>query len=1263
MDYAILGPLAARVDGRELPLGGPRQRALLALLLVRANELVRTVRIVEELWPAGAAPATAVKTVQVYVSQLRKALGEEAIETHGAGYLLPLTADELDAARFERLVGRSRAALAHDPAGAAGSARAALALWRGSPLPDAADLGFAQGEIQRLEELRLVAVEQLLEAELALGHHAQAVPELERLVAEHPLRDRPRELLMLALYRAGRQADALAVYHDGRRALVDDLGLEPGAELQRLERAILVHDPELAPTPEPLTRAPAAAQPEPRPVAADCPACGARSVAGARFCGVCGTELPYEQPIELRKVVTVLFCDVVASTELGESLDPEADRRLMSRYFGEAGQVIRRHGGTVEKFIGDEVMAVFGVPAVRQDDALRAVRAAAELCERVPQLRVPEWEGRLQVRIGVNTGEVVAGDPSAGHGFVTGDAVNVAKRLEQAAQPGEIVIGGGTYALVAHAVVPSSVEALTLKGKARPVEAVRIERVDADAAPFPVRADVPLLGRDRELALLLDAFAAARTDGGRRATVVGEPGIGKSRLARELARRVETEAAVVVGRCPPYGEGLAFRPLREVFAQAGRGDETVRLGGHEVFAAARRLLEELAAERPLLVVFEDVHWADETFLDLIEYLGARLQAAPVLLLCLARPELAERRPGWLRDAVLLEPLDASASEQLLAALGTPPRLRSGIAGTAEGNPLFVEQLAAIADVDAPLPASIRGVLAERLDRLAREERAVLERAAVVGREFSLEDVVHLCPERLREQAPGRLLALVREGLIAPVATVYAGEGFRFRHALIRDATYDGMPKVVRSDLHALLAGRLEADGRDDEVVGHHLEQAYRNRSDLGRDDAETRALGGDAARVLETAGCVAIRNSDLSGALSLLERAAALVEPSAPSGPALLTRLGYVRNKVGDFAGAVEALDRAVGQAAAAGDRSSELRARIERQFARSFASPRQAAADNVRLAQEVLPELERLGDELGQAKAWWLRSEGDVFACRWREREVALEHALAHARRADDALDEPTMLIGLLSQALYYGPTPAADALARCEQLLAAAGRDRALRTAVSTSIAGLLAMQGRFDEARRLHADATAVAEELGLRLRAAGRAAIGAQVELLAGDGAAAELLLRQACDAAAELGAVALETTLLALLADVLVTVGRWGEADELARSVAEAASADDLVPQVLWRSSLVRASAVHGEHPDAAVLAAEALELTEGVEFPSLRVAALAAAAELAAAQGRPRAAARLLGDAHGLMAAKGNAVAAARLGERVAQVGAAAGSE
>ena len=947
---------------------------------------------------------------------------------------------------------------------------------------------------------------------------------------------------------------------------------------------------------------------------------------------------------EGRKTVTVLFCDLVAYTELAERLDPEALRLVMSGFFELARTVIERHGGTVEKFVGDEVMAVFGVPLVREDDALRAVRAATALRE---LLAGSALDRPMQVRIGINTGEVVVGDPAPGYAFVTGEPVALAKRLEQVAAPGEILLGARTHRLLAHAVQATSRGPLRLKGKRDAVGAFRLDATRSDAPAVPRRDDVPLVEREPELRRLRDAFDSVVAGGARVVTVVGEPGLGKSRLVREFAATLTGEARILVGRCPPYGEGITFTPLRELVLQLGRDESELGVTSREVFGAAQSLLAAVAREQPVVVVFDDVHWAEPTFLDLIEYLGDRLDGARVLVVCLARPELAERRPAWLREpahALSLGPLSQVGSESLLEALGVPVDARAAIAEAAEGNPLFVEQLAALAGEDAPaLPASIRGVLAERLDRLSRDERSVLERAAVIGRSFSLEAVEYLTPTEQRDGVEANLLALVRQRLVQP-ELIAPEEGYRFQHSLIREAAYESLAKATRARLHELVAARLETAGAEHALVGFHLEQAYRLRLELDSTDV---AIGARGGRLLRLAAQEAFGRSDLPATIALLARARALLPPDDAAQPVLLTELGYARIKAGDFAGAETDLDEAIERARRAGDRAAELHARVERQFARAFAASSASASASLELAQEALQEFEQLGDELGLARAWWLKADGEVLGCRWRERAAALEHALEHARRADTGLDFVSTLSGLLAQALLYGPTPAAEAIARTEQLRDDAGSDRALRATVSTSLAGLLAMQGSFDDARRVYADAVAAYEELGLHLRRASHRYVGAQIELLAGDAAAAERELRASTAALTAFGARNFAATHGALLAQVLCALRRWDEAEAQAREVGESAPDDDLWTRVLWQSALATALVQRGRVADAEPLALDALALTESVEFPDLRVAALACTAEVETARQRLESAERLLGEARDVLAAKGNVVALA----------------
>ncbi|MBA2360076.1 MAG: AAA family ATPase, partial [Actinobacteria bacterium] len=585
-----------------------------------------------------------------------------------------------------------------------------------------------------------------------------------------------------------------------------------------------------------------------------------------------------------RKTVTVVFCDITDSTPLGERIDPEVFRKVQHRYYEAVREALERHGGTVEKYIGDAVMAVFGIPIAHDDDALRAVRAAIDIRTGLGELNTKlaeEHRLRLSIRTGVNTGEVVTGDASQGHAFASGEAVATTQRLEAAARAGEILLGEATYRLVSNAVLVEPVEPLTLKGKAQPVAAWRLLGVVEGAPAFPRRLDTPMVGRERELAALHGELEAAVEDRRcRLATIVGPAGIGKSRLGNELLRTAGKEVTTLVGRCLAYGEGITYWPLRGILlsatghlSQAGieeslaGADDAERIaarlagavgtaesapGGEETFWAVRRFLEHLARERPVVVGIDELQWAEPTFLDLIEYLVGWTSDAAVLLLGLARPELLEQRPTWSTTSSLLvslDPLTGEDSQRLVDALGgddLAPEERRRILEGAEGNPLFVEQMLALA-ADAPrdaIPPSIQALLAARLDRLVPNERAVLERAAVIGREFTAGAVASLSGD---EPTASTLLSLVRRDLIQPDRSSIPGDdGFRFRHILIRDAAYLGLAKESRAGLHERYADWLERSAADlDEIVGYHLEQAFRYRQELGTADAELARRAGE----------------------------------------------------------------------------------------------------------------------------------------------------------------------------------------------------------------------------------------------------------------------------------------------------------------------------------------------------------------------------------------------------------------------------------
>jgi class 3 adenylate cyclase len=561
---------------------------------------------------------------------------------------------------------------------------------------------------------------------------------------------------------------------------------------------------------------------------------------------------------EVRKTVSVVFSDVAGSTALAEQLDPESLRRAMTRYFEVARRVHQRHGGVVEKFIGDAVMAVFGIPHVHEDDALRAVRAACELRDEVAALNRElerELGVALHVRTGVNTGLVLAGDEQQGHAFVGGDTINVAARLEHAAGAGEVLLGEATHRLVADAVRAEPVAPFVPRGKTAPVAAFRLLEVASGAAGLARRLDAPLVGRTGELDALdrlLDQAAAGPAC--ELVTVLGDAGVGKSRLLRAFAARAAGRALVLTGACPPYGESVAAEVVGQLLAQAGgaaRPDEPAvdTADPRSMFRSVRLRLETLAAARPVVVLLDDVHRAEQALLDLVDYLHA-FAGGRLLLVVAARRELLERWPGGsLRAAgtVLdLEPLtEAEAAELASGLLGRdrlPAATARQAAAWAEGNPLFVEQLLRDhGDREGsgplrlggawPAPPAVEALVAVELDHLSAEERAVLELASVVGRVFDWRSVAALAPAPLAPRVVGVLLALARRNLLQVADRRHGEDAFSFRHHLLRDAAYQAIPKRERAILHVRAADQLHDDAAD-----HHLGQAYRYLAQLAGDE-------------------------------------------------------------------------------------------------------------------------------------------------------------------------------------------------------------------------------------------------------------------------------------------------------------------------------------------------------------------------------------------------------------------------------------------
>jgi len=974
----------------------------------------------------------------------------------------------------------------------------------------------------------------------------------------------------------------------------------------------------------------------------------------------------------VRKTVTVLFCDLADSTALGERLDAETLRDLLERWYAAMRNAVEAHGGTVEKFIGDAVMAVFGVPQVHEDDALRAVRAAVEMRAGIDSLNAGLDAG-LRIRIGINSGEVVTGEGTAT--LVTGAAVTTAKRLEEAAAPGEILIGDTTRRLVENATELERVGAVPAKGKKEPVEAWRVLGTIAGAAPFARRLDAPLVGRGGELAFLHDELAAAEREGAcRLVTIYGAAGVGKSRLAGELLAQVAGSAEILSARCLPYGDGITFLPLTELVRSAG-GESAIlaavaaeedgaliadRLRGalgttaapsssEETFWAVRRVLETLARVRPLVICLEDVHWAEPTFLDLLEYIAGWSRDAPMLLLCLARPDLLDERPRWGGARVTLEPLTGSESEELLDELAAewpiPSAARAEIAEAAEGNPLFVEQMVAmLAEAgETSIPPTIQALLAARLDRLEPRERAMLERAAVAGKEFTRGAIAGLSPHEERADGAGVLLSLVRKELVRPERSAFLGDdGFRFRHALIRDAAYAAIPKSTRAELHEGMAAWLDAHDGEGELVGYHLEQAYRFRVELGL--ADEAGLATRAGALLGEAGRRAFARDDARAATNLLLRACELLPRESPLRLDLARRAALALWSTGSVDEATAMLDEHIASAAELGAPGQEWSGRLDLATWNLIAG-RVGAEELLRVAGQAIGVFEELGDEAGLGRGWRRIAHAETVIGRYGAAADAAEQALRYARSSGERFEE-AHIIDVLCTSLLYGPAPADAAIARCREMLLEAESGSVIEANIAASLAGLLAMRDSYDAARELARRAKSIYAELGLQLGSAGLSQVAGPMELLAGDLSAAERELRRGLGILEPSGAHGYQA---ALLAQVLYEQGRPREAAVQVEAAAAHAAPDNVAAQVAWRG--VRAKLDVEESPERALaLARDAVGLAETTEAPNLLADALSDLAAVLRAAGDAGADAVAL-RALDLYERKGNIPAARRVAD------------
>ena len=1242
MRVRILGPFLLDDGGRQITIGGARQRAVLADLLLHANEVVPSEQILVDLWGEDS-PASAANALQAAISRLRRMLPPGRLSTTGPGYMLQVFPAELDVAQFEQLIFEGRDALA---AGAAAEALQlldqAMMLWRGPPLADFRYEPFAQAEIARLEELQLACLEERNEAHLVLGSAGALTAELGRLVTEHPLRERLRGQLMLALYRSGRQTEALETYREFRTVLSEELGLEPSSALRKLETAILRHDPVLAP---------------------------GSATSGAPLA---------------RRPVTVLCVAVQLAPRPGAELDPEAHGVVHERVVSGLAAVLERHGGRLAASDSEHLMGVFGVTTLHEDDALRAVRASLEAREALSTeaAALPHhYPASLVYRFGLATGEALVGG-SGPLGFA-GDVGARAVMLAEAAGPGQILLGPQVRQLAAGAI---EIE------EAGP-DRFLLRSAHAGLRPLGLRLDVPLVGRGEEMRRLGAAYARATRE---RVTVtvrvIGEAGLGKTRLIQEFAGDHGREAHALTGRCLPYGEGITFWPLRDVVRQASGGDSPERIkallagevdaaavadqlhralspGGQgrtaaaEIFWAARRFLETLARRRPVLVVFEDVHWAEPTFLDLVESLALQPGSSPILLVCIGRPELLDQRPAWAAEAdraacIQLAPLGEGPATALLDSLSAGQRIapstRARLIDTAGGNPLYLEQLTVAlseqsgSDMRLELPPTIQALLSARLQRLGPGASSALARAAIVGKDFGEQAVGELLPAEARGPLSRNLQTLVAKGLVqrGPPGRIPAEE-YSFRHILIQEAAYRAIPKSLRAELHQRFADWLEAVVSDpfpgqSEILGYHLEQSVRYRNELRPADPQSAALSLRAAAHLDTAGCAAHDRGDDVAAVNLLDRAAALLPADDLALGRLYTNLGSALIEAGQFEKAKATLDHAQHITDVNGDECQHAHARVESFLLYLKVNPGEAAVDIARALPGLRSDFAAFNDDRGICNTLQLEGALHWSHSRSAAAEYAWQRAADYARKANDRRQLADIFSWLASAALW-GPTPAPEGIRRCKGYLDEIGNHPIGRAEILLNLAGLHAMQDDFTAAQAALGTAKSMLETLGPTMTAT-MIQPAALIAMLAGDPVTAERYLRVEYDSLYEMGERRFLPSTAAELARAIAAQGpsRYDEAIELLTLSREAAAEDDLSPQAVGQGLYARILADRGSCREAEELARSAVALAAQTDLLSEHADTLLELSHVLAAAGQIPEAHAIAAEALDLYQRKGN---------------------
>ncbi len=925
-----------------------------------------------------------------------------------------------------------------------------------------------------------------------------------------------------------------------------------------------------------------------------------------------------------RKLATVLFVDLVDSTGLLTDADPEVVRRRVGRFFDQVSHCIVTHGGTVEKFAGDAVMAAFGVPLQHEDDAERAVRAALATLDRVHELG-------LEARIGIESGEVVADESDST--FATGEAVNLAARLEQRAGPNEILVGPTTARLVRDLVDLEPLEPLEVRGWREPLDVSRVLRVRDPGRPLR-HLSAPLVGRDSELELLDNAFA--RTVRDRRATLVtlyGEPGVGKSRLAREFVEAIEG-ATVLKGRCLPYGEGVTYWPIAEmVKASAGISDddpldrafEKLRdtcedeavadlLGlaagvleavegersQQEIAWAVRSWAEQLADAQPLVLVFEDVHWGEEPLLELVEHLAGFVRTAPLLLVCLARPELLDVRPGWgggrVRAVTLeLEALPDEESGQLVAALADEVGVSvdaAAVLAKAEGNPLFVEEtIRALAErPDARqdrIPDTVQALIAARIDRLAPEQRRLLQRASIMGRVFVRGALAHLSTDV--EDVDAALEELLLRDFVLPEerSSISGEQAYKFKHVLIREVAYGGLSKGSRADLHLLFADWLGRRAGEElvEIRAFHLDQAARLLAEL--DGAAPAELAEEAAGALERAGRRALSRESFRSARKLLVRAVELA-------PTLERRYFAARAawRLGDMPAVIVEMEVVASTAEREGEH--RLQGRALTALAEAVLNQRADAPAAGELAERAV---EVLADDEPEVRFEAFRAAAGVAS--WLSDDAAFERwaklALEAARLANRKDQEIQITMALAES--YTHRLDLADAEPLVDRVAELAHESGSIvgRALAAMARGGLENWRGNDAEAEAAYVVARDLYREIGNTQSEAYSTLMIGRLAAAQGGIARAENVLLDAVRMMKGINDRAHLAEAQRSLADLYVDLGRLEEAERYALEARESVGPEDRVSTSTTKLSLALVRAAQGRDAEADELMGDAVE--------------------------------------------------------------------